>query len=261
MGTYRRRTAWTSKALLQQARALYKDDALRWKSAAQERAMAVVTSRAEQVVIVLGTGEGKSLLFMLPCVLPGAGVTVLVLPLVSLRGDLLRRVRELGIGHHVWSLEEPDTSAPLVFVAVEAAATSRFRAFAAQLAAKQELDRIVVDEAHLTVTASDYRPAMVDLALIRSVRTQFVYLTATLPPSMQEGFELQNHLVRPRVVRASTDRKNLFYCVERNNTRKPLLQDAADRARDAWHRSGLFDHARDKIILYTSSRTSYRRLH
>lgn len=98
MGTYRRRTAWTSKALLQQARALYKDDALRWKSAAQERAMAVVTSRAEQVVIVLGTGEGKSLLFMLPCVLPGAGVTVLVLPLVSLRGDLLRRVRELGIG-------------------------------------------------------------------------------------------------------------------------------------------------------------------
>ncbi|KAJ6438068.1 P-loop containing nucleoside triphosphate hydrolase protein [Purpureocillium lavendulum] len=253
MGTYRRRTAWTSKALLQQARALYKDDALRWKSAAQERAMAVVTSRAEQVVIVLGTGEGKSLLFMLPCVLPGAGVTVLVLPLVSLRGDLLRRVRELGIGHHVWSLEEPDTSAPLVFVAVEAAATSRFRAFAAQLAAKQELDRIVVDEAHLTVTASDYRPAMVDLALIRSVRTQFVYLTATLPPGMQDDFELQNHLVRPRVVRASTNRKNLFYCVERNNTRKPLLQDAADRVWDAWHRSGLFDQARDKIILYTPS--------
>jgi superfamily II DNA helicase RecQ len=36
---------------------------------------------------------------MLPCTLPDAGVTVLVLPLVSLRGDLLRRVRELGIDH------------------------------------------------------------------------------------------------------------------------------------------------------------------
>ena len=115
---------------------------------------------------------------------------VLVVLLVALRGDLLRRVRELGIGQDVWSLEEPDTSMPLVFVAVEAAATSRFRAFAAQLAAQQELDRIVVDEAHLIVTASDYRLAMVDLALIHSVRTQFVYLTATLPPSMQDDFEL-----------------------------------------------------------------------
>jgi len=51
----------------------------------------------------MATGEGKSLLFMLPYILPNTGVTILVLPLVSLRGDLLRRVRELGIDHLVWS--------------------------------------------------------------------------------------------------------------------------------------------------------------
>ena len=149
--------------------------------------MLAVTSRHEQVVVVLPTGGGKSLLFMLPCVLPDAGVTILVLPLVSLRGDLLRRVRKLGIGHHVWSADEPErgSTASLVFVTVEAAATTKFRSFASTLAAKQALDRIVIDEAHLTITASSYRQAMVDLALIRTVRTQFVYLTATLPPSMQ----------------------------------------------------------------------------
>lgn len=254
MGTYRRRKTWTSKALLKQAKVLHKNEALQWRSAAQERAMVAVTSRAEQVVVVMATGEGKSLLFVLPCVLPEAGVTILVLPLVSLRGDLVRRVRELGIEYHVWSPEEPETSAPLVFATVEAAATSKFRSFAARLAAKQELDRIVVDEAHLTVTASDYRQAMVDLALIRSVRTQFVYLTATLPPSMQGKFEEQNHLVRPRVVRASTNRKNLFYMVQRVEGRTSLLEEAASRARDAWCRSNLLDQSRDKIIIYVRSK-------
>ena len=222
MGTYRqgekkgKKDAWSSAALLEGARRLYQDNRLQWKSAAQERAMMTVMSRSEQVVVVLATGEGKSLLFMLPCVLPDAGVTILILPLVSLRGDLLRRVRQMGIEHHVWSQEEPEPAAStlLVFVTVEAAATSHFRGFAARLAAKQELARIVVDEAHLTVTASRYRQAMVDLALLRMVRTQFVYLTATLPPSMQGRFEEQNHLVRPKVVRASTNRRNLSYLVQ-----------------------------------------------
>jgi superfamily II DNA helicase RecQ len=60
--------------------------------AAQEQAMIAIMSWAEQVVAVMATSEGKSLLFMLPCILPNAGVTILVLPLVSLREDLLRRV-------------------------------------------------------------------------------------------------------------------------------------------------------------------------
>jgi superfamily II DNA helicase RecQ len=67
----------------------------------------------------MATGEGKSLLFMLPCILPDTRVTILVLPLVFLQGDLLRRVRELGIDYLVWSpSEQRDT--PLVFVMVEA---------------------------------------------------------------------------------------------------------------------------------------------
>jgi superfamily II DNA helicase RecQ len=56
-------------------------------------------SRTEQVVVVLGTGEGKSILFILPCILPSTSITILILPLVSLRGDLLRRVRELVIDY------------------------------------------------------------------------------------------------------------------------------------------------------------------
>jgi superfamily II DNA helicase RecQ len=59
---------------------------------AQERAITIVISWTEQVVVVIATSEGKSLLFILPYILPDAGVMILVLPLVSLRGDLLRRI-------------------------------------------------------------------------------------------------------------------------------------------------------------------------
>jgi superfamily II DNA helicase RecQ len=63
--------------------------------------MMTVMSWTKQVIIIMVIGEGKSLLFMLPCILLDVKVTILVLPLVSLRGDLLCRVQELRIDHLV----------------------------------------------------------------------------------------------------------------------------------------------------------------
>ena len=95
---------------------------------------------------------------------------------------------------------------------------------------------------------------MVDLALVRGVRTQFVYLTATLPPAMQAAFEAQNHLVNPKVIRASTNRRNLFYLVQRATGPGSLFEEGARKARDAWENSRLLNQARDKIILYVRTK-------
>jgi superfamily II DNA helicase RecQ len=56
-------------------------------------------SWTEQVVTILPIGARKSLLFMLPCTLPDAGITILIVPLVSLYRDMLQRVREMRIDH------------------------------------------------------------------------------------------------------------------------------------------------------------------
>jgi superfamily II DNA helicase RecQ len=64
-------------------------------------------------------------------------------------------------------------------------------------------------------------------------RTQFVYLTATLPPTMQAMFEEQNNLVNPKVIRASTNRRNLFYIVQQATRPGSLLEEGARKARDA----------------------------
>jgi superfamily II DNA helicase RecQ len=63
--------------------------------------MTTIMSWTKQVVVIMATNKGKSLLFILPCILPDTGVMILVLLLVFLQGDLLRRVRELGIDYLV----------------------------------------------------------------------------------------------------------------------------------------------------------------
>jgi superfamily II DNA helicase RecQ len=69
------------------------------KSDEQEQALAAIMSWTKQVVAILPTGAGKSLLFILLYTLPEAGITILVVPLISLHVDMLRRVREINIDH------------------------------------------------------------------------------------------------------------------------------------------------------------------
>ena len=62
---------------------------------------------------------------MLPCTLPDAGVTILIVPLVLLHGDMLRRVREMKIDHLEWQLGE-SREAALILVSAEAVSSKDF---------------------------------------------------------------------------------------------------------------------------------------
>jgi hypothetical protein len=125
-------------------------------------------------------------------------IPILILPAVALRADMLRRCLLAGIRPLVWSLGSGQ-HASLVMVSAEAACTESFLEYAHSLVRRQQLDRIVIDEYHLTVTANDYRPCMSQLGLyLRQIRTQTIWLTATLPPALQETFVEHNELVRPR---------------------------------------------------------------
>lgn len=157
---------------------LYGNKDVGWKSTEQAQALTAIMSWDEQVVVILSTGAGKSLLFMLPCILPNAGITILIVPLVSIYGDMLRRIKEMSIDHREWHPGE-NQEATLVLVSAEAASSKDFVKYARRLIAEQKLDWIVFDECHLTVIAAEYRPSIVELTAIRSLRTQFVYLTAT----------------------------------------------------------------------------------
>jgi hypothetical protein len=254
---FRRRGAYSAAELLTVARQLYNRPDMQFRVPGQRNALLAVlgTQPAEQVVVVLATGSGKTLIPMISASVADAQTTILVLPTVALRGDQLRRYRLIGLRPLTWTAGVVNRSAPLVIVSAEAVCTAGFLDYAHALVRRQALDRIVVDESQLTITASDYRPCMSQLGwYIRQVRTQTVWLTATLPPAMQEEFIEQNKLVRPHVVRESTNRPNIQYLVGSETGAGSLVQKAADLIRSSWPRREIFDHGRDKIIVYCRRR-------
>jgi hypothetical protein len=120
---------------------------------------------------------------MLPYTLPNARVTILIVLPVSLYRDILRRIREMKIDHLEWQPGESREVA-LILVSAEAVSSKDFIKYARRLVVEQKLDRIIVNECYLTVVAAAYRPSIIELIAIRSLRTQFVYLIATLPLSI-----------------------------------------------------------------------------
>jgi superfamily II DNA helicase RecQ len=62
-----------------------------------------VLDKQTPLVVVLPTGVGKSLLFMLPSLFEGAGVTVVIVPYRALVEDLLRRICGYGVDCMGWT--------------------------------------------------------------------------------------------------------------------------------------------------------------
>jgi hypothetical protein len=186
-----------------------------------------------------------------------ARTTILVVPLVALRNDLLGRFYKAGIQPLLWTTETR-RSASLVLVSVEAACSEQFLEYAQRLAMRQQLDRVIIDECHLTITASEYRESMVQLGwYLGQIKVQNVWLTATLPPIMQDEFIQQNKLVRPRIVRESTNRPNIKYLITVES--KSLLESVTDLICTYWT-TEIFDKSRDKIIVYCNTREEARML-
>ena len=80
---------------------------------------------AEQVVLVIGTGSGKSLIFIVGVSVIDTRTTILVLPMVILRGNILRYYYLIGIRPLIWSVDYKQ-SVSLVIILIEAVYTETF---------------------------------------------------------------------------------------------------------------------------------------
>lgn len=182
----------------------------------QERITEAIVRGRNAIVGVMPTGAGKSLSFMLPAWMEQGGTTVVVVPLVALRGDMKRRCSEVGISCEEWDARRQPDGAAIVFVTPESAVKAEFATFLNRLRMTQQLDRIVIDECHVVLNRQfKFRKEMQQLGKLVAAETQMVMLTATLPPSEEEELFRRMHMERERVVmfRSSTARKNVRYGV------------------------------------------------
>ncbi|KAF7564130.1 uncharacterized protein PtrM4_154560, partial [Pyrenophora tritici-repentis] len=101
----------------------------------QEAAIKAITAGESPVVAVMPTGAGKSLLFMLPAWAEQGGTTVVVVPLIALRGDMAQRCKKLGISCVEWQSRRPPDAAAVVLVTPESAVGEEFATFLNRLRA------------------------------------------------------------------------------------------------------------------------------
>jgi superfamily II DNA helicase RecQ len=210
--------------IIQALQAVLRDDNARFRSPQQEEAVRQAAAQQSPLVAVLPTGGGKSLVFMVPAMLASAGVTVVVAPYAELKRQLVQRCVNAGLDCKPWP--EARSSWPRVtLVSAEAAITDDFLHWAADLSVNGMLDRIVIDECHLTFTAAEtYRSKLRGLVLLRSLGCPFVFLTGTLPPLRQRDFEEAMQLQNPLYIQASSHRLNVRYAVFRVRNGRGVME-------------------------------------
>lgn len=255
----RHRRVWGSETVKMALQRLYSNPAAEFRSSLQRQMVELVAAHHAEIVIVIPTGGGKSLSFMVPALLPRAGTTVVVLPLVALKQDMVRRCWVAGIDYSIWDAHGQSdrfVGTPLLFVAAEQAIREPFRRFLGRLDALQQLDRVVFDESHLILTASSYRPKMALLRDLRDLRCQFVFLSATLPPLLMLEFEKRLLLDSPRILRAPTFRVDLHYDVRRQSQPGDFREYMIVRLNNILQRFSTDEQAR--VIVYVQSREEAR---
>jgi len=190
-------------------------DHVRFRGKQREAVDAIMMNKSP-VVIIMGTGSGKSLCFMLPAASCPGGLTIVIVPLVSLQGDLMDRCQKLKISCAEWRSDRVPGDVSIVFVTPESAMTKRFLDFLESRRVMAKVDRIVVDECHTIMEGSlTFRPKLRELGTLALVGLQMVYLTATLPPADEAAFFSMVNARREDVVmiRAKTTRRNVAYSV------------------------------------------------
>jgi superfamily II DNA helicase RecQ len=76
---------------------IFKTQNVGFRSVEQELAVHAVLDKQTPLVVVLPTGGGKSLLFMVPGYVEEGGMTVVVVPYRALIADLVKRICGCGI--------------------------------------------------------------------------------------------------------------------------------------------------------------------
>jgi superfamily II DNA or RNA helicase len=182
----------------------------------QAAGLASVLQGTSPIVAVMPTGSGKSLLFMLPAWLEPRGVSIVVVPLLALREDLIFRCQQVGIQCAIWDGRQQPDGATLVFVTPEKAVDEAFSSYLSRLKQARQLDRIVIDECHVVLNDQlHFRPHLQRLGQLAQGETQMLLLTATLPPCQQNDLFVRMSWLPADVhlIRARTTRPNLRYAV------------------------------------------------
>lgn len=175
-----------------------------------------INLRQKDLLIILPTGAGKSMTYVIPTILNPSKVSVVIIPLSCVITDQIFKLTKYNIKAVKWPDKPFQHNSNLLFASVEHIANSDFRSHMKQLHYRNELGRLIIDEAHMLFTDNNYRDIMNELYSFREVSVPLVFLTATMPDHFVGQLKEAFHLDHLQIIRSNTNRKNIKYCIDIN---------------------------------------------
>lgn len=181
-------TDWPEQAALDGLRKLLDQPEAIWTSTQQRDSVMTVLNTEKDVLAILTTSSGKSMLSLIPALLERHLVTVLILPLKSLITDYKRKLDKMHFPYlHYTGRQIPHgyCTPNLVLVSVDLAREQHWKQWIAEVNVVKRVRRICFDEGHYPLTDAKFRESVRDIYTIRSLPCQLVVYSGTITPKCE----------------------------------------------------------------------------
>jgi len=198
-----------------------------WSSEEQKQGVQAVLGLETDVLAIMNTGSGKTMLALIPALLEPGQATVIVLPLKSLMTDYKRRLDDLNIPYEHFQgakTKQLSGSKNLILVSADIARQPHWKhALATFDHQYMPVVRLFFDEGHFAITCSDFRTSLRNLFDLRSQPMQLVILSGSIPPSSEPAIRAAFGLTSNTIVlRSPTHRPELHLII------RPRLKNLSD---------------------------------
>lgn len=175
------------KEALQALRTMLKKEDAVWTSDKQREAVRVCLEGSTDVLVLLGTGSGKTMVALIPMVLEPNSATVIVLPLKSLLTDYKRKLDALGVEYEVYGNSKVLSGMKrLLLVSADMAKQEHWTtALTSYHHNYFPVKRLVFDEGHYVLTSSDFRDSIRNPYELRALPMQFIVMSGSVPPQAE----------------------------------------------------------------------------
>lgn len=179
----------------------------------------------KDVVAVMPTGGGKSLLYQLPASIQESGVSIVISPLIALMKDQVESLNRIGVPALFCNSSQDELEQltaisravtgkiKLLYISPERALSSYFTT----MLKKMKVNFFAVDEAHcVSQWGHDFRPEYRELHRLRIIhpKAPFIALTATATAKVLEDIQNSLNLKNPSLIKKSFLRPNLSFQIE-----------------------------------------------
>ncbi|KAF8888727.1 hypothetical protein CPB84DRAFT_1849547 [Gymnopilus junonius] len=190
------------QATLEALRSLLNNREAHWSSNLQRQAVMAVLNTTTDILAILTTGSGKSMLAIIPALLEkGQDDCCSVSPQVPASG-LQEKAQAMDIPFFHYRAQDAMqdcSSSNLVLVSVELASKPQWKQWLSQIHQSFMLvRRFIFDEGQYPLTDSDFRPVMKEVSRFRSIVAPFIILSGTIPP-IAEPMIKQTFKLEPKV--------------------------------------------------------------